>query len=557
MPNEGDDVKAAFEKFQSDNAVLADDSPFADIPVLPNDLETLTEAWLNRWAEWVAAGRPEIAKGERLTETAHLNFDPALHPRNPETGQFVERPFNSPVPPTALSDMSTKDTLAYLDSQGEDISAVLQPGSGVTVDGVPNNATTLDDIPENAESANPDIPESAIDYTIGETVPEEYRGESFSTGSSGIDELEYGDVVSVNGEAVRVLDTLGNNREFLYDDGGDSSASEGSSYRDEVKAIDTSIPGADVNDNLLGLPVPESDRGIELAEAGYAELRKNDLISVNGKRAEVVGDAESKFIEVNLGNGPETIPTVDKKIETVDTRYAFDEVGVDEIPDAGDRDTGGVSDTYGELAQQAESILQSDRSDPQTVREIEQLVDGETDITADFSEFTPAQAAETAAGISAVVDREGSVPDTLDKVEAGVPQEEKRRFNNPIAVTRRSGEDDIISVSLTKFTEENVDQLNDDGWFVSEKPRDVMIHELGHALHHTREKEGVGNGMTSSVPLDSVTQNDIEAEISDYAAENMAEFTAEAYVKRVAKGGIGETEMNLAGLLDYALGEDQ
>jgi len=131
-------------------ASLAGDDPFRNIPVLPDGLQTLTRGWLIRWAEWVAAGRPAIAKEERLTPTprhAELDFNPALHPRDPDTGQFVERPFDLPDGAPDFGDFNTKETLEYLDDNGAAVDAVLDPDTEVTVDGVPNSATSLDEVP--------------------------------------------------------------------------------------------------------------------------------------------------------------------------------------------------------------------------------------------------------------------------------------------------------------------------------------------------------------------------------------------------------------------------
>jgi len=51
MPAQNSEVQAAFEDFTDANLATG---PFSDIPVLPDDLEALTEAWVNRWAEWIA-----------------------------------------------------------------------------------------------------------------------------------------------------------------------------------------------------------------------------------------------------------------------------------------------------------------------------------------------------------------------------------------------------------------------------------------------------------------------------------------------------------------------
>jgi len=125
------------------NEALAGESgtePFADVPVIPTGIEELTPAWLIRWAEWVAAGKPEIPKEEAL------DWNPALHPRNPKNGKFVERPFNVPDDSPSFGDRSAVEILGYLSDAGEDIDAVLN--SDITIDGVPDDVESVSDIRE-------------------------------------------------------------------------------------------------------------------------------------------------------------------------------------------------------------------------------------------------------------------------------------------------------------------------------------------------------------------------------------------------------------------------
>jgi len=171
---DGPDVIAVRPE-EADASKLASE-PFADIPVLPDDLETVTEAWLNRWAEWVAAGRPEISEEATLISGgrlfAQLDWNPALHPRDPETGQFVERPFSVPDSAPDITDMSQKDTLEYLDSEGENIDSILNADSDVTVDGVPNDATSIDEIPDDADGeADPDKADADTGTKVSDEIP--------------------------------------------------------------------------------------------------------------------------------------------------------------------------------------------------------------------------------------------------------------------------------------------------------------------------------------------------------------------------------------------------
>ncbi len=133
-----------------------------DIPVLPDSLRRITKAWLNRWGQWVAAGRPDVKPiSERdLDSQQSLNdWNPALHPRDPDTGKFVERTFSVPDDSPDFTDRNVKEVLAYLQNEGENIDDVLNPNSAVTIDGVPRDAVTIGDIPDDPEVANPDIGE--------------------------------------------------------------------------------------------------------------------------------------------------------------------------------------------------------------------------------------------------------------------------------------------------------------------------------------------------------------------------------------------------------------
>jgi hypothetical protein len=103
-----------------------------------------------------------------------------------------------------------------------------------------------------------------------------------------------------------------------------------------------------------------------------------------------------------------------------------------------------------------------------------------------------------------------------------------------------------------------MERWNEDGFLVGDRPRDAMIHELGHAVHRDRAINGDGDGYVGkSMPLDAGTKDAIRGALSDYAAENVKEFVAEGYTARVTGNGIGDDELNLAGLLDHFLGTDQ
>lgn len=139
--------------------------------VLPDNLREITRPWLIRWAQWVAAGRPDVKPvSERdLTDTPQTNeWNPALHPRDPDTGKFVERSFGLPDDAPDFTDRSQKEVLTYLQNSGADINDVLNPNSAVTVDGVPKDATTIADIPDDPDRANPN--ETPDDIPTGDDL---------------------------------------------------------------------------------------------------------------------------------------------------------------------------------------------------------------------------------------------------------------------------------------------------------------------------------------------------------------------------------------------------
>jgi len=169
------------------------EKPTDDIPVLPDGLGTITKPWLIRWAEWVAAGRPEIDRQAtnstvyRLTSAVRNEFNPALHPRDPETGKFVERSFDLPDDAPNFADMGTGEVLSFLDENGEDIDAVLA-SDNVSIDGVPTDATSLADLDGGgglSESISGIVEESdSISEAIG-------RVESEIESNSGVGSVNY------------------------------------------------------------------------------------------------------------------------------------------------------------------------------------------------------------------------------------------------------------------------------------------------------------------------------------------------------------------------------
>jgi hypothetical protein len=96
----------------------------------------------------VAAGKPEIPESEALRD-----WNPALHPRDPETGKFVERPFDVPsgVDVSSFADMDTSDLLREIDSGGGDVEGLLQRDD-ISIDGIPDEANSLGDVDAGEQS---------------------------------------------------------------------------------------------------------------------------------------------------------------------------------------------------------------------------------------------------------------------------------------------------------------------------------------------------------------------------------------------------------------------
>jgi hypothetical protein len=96
-----------------------------------------------RWAEWVKAGKPAIRPKDSLARDT-LDWNPALHPRDPETGQFVERPFDVPDDMPDLSDSSPAEILGFISDTGGDIDPVLN--SDISIDGVPDDVSSISEL---------------------------------------------------------------------------------------------------------------------------------------------------------------------------------------------------------------------------------------------------------------------------------------------------------------------------------------------------------------------------------------------------------------------------
>jgi len=180
----------------------ANQGPFADVPVLPDNLRQVSKAWLIRWLEWLKSGKPEV-DGFRANSGLAIRvneFIPALHPRDPETGKFVERPFDIPdgVDSEAFAEMDTPELLQEINDAGGDVEGLLQRDN-VTIDGVPVNTDSLEQL-GGTETPTPDtLSVNRVDSTdpedLAEAVPtmNSYAEESLPEVPSNIleeDEIE-------------------------------------------------------------------------------------------------------------------------------------------------------------------------------------------------------------------------------------------------------------------------------------------------------------------------------------------------------------------------------
>jgi len=164
-PNEASAaVREAFSEFTE--AELSASGVLRDVPVVPDDVRVLTPKLLRDWAAWVAAGEPDLTDPDRAGEAQLANWNPALHPRDPETGQFVERP-SFDVPDSELETIQNGDParlLRYISEVGarSDVEAVLQDES-LTIDGVPDGIDTKSELVTHIRETEPEerLPPSA------------------------------------------------------------------------------------------------------------------------------------------------------------------------------------------------------------------------------------------------------------------------------------------------------------------------------------------------------------------------------------------------------------
>lgn len=243
------------------------------IPVLPNNLGTITKPWLIRWAEWVAAGKPPIDR------QAQNDFNPALHPRDPRTGKFVERSFDVPDDIPDFSGMSSPEILSYMSEQGVDVDPILQD-DGVSIDGVPGDVESASELPDAVDTGESGVGERLTD--------------------SGVDQLSPGDIVSVDGERAEVVDS---SSKFLRAD-VDGETRTFPTVQHEIRAVDTSLDGVsgggsgrfDVGDELT---VDTERRGEVTGEVVEHNPEFDELIlrTPDGREVLIPEDEISSVVE--------------------------------------------------------------------------------------------------------------------------------------------------------------------------------------------------------------------------------------------------------------------
>jgi len=221
---------------------------------------------------------------QRGNEKPRANdWTPELHPRDPRTGQFIERPFDLPDDAPDFVDMGQKERLSYLDDNGADLSDIFDPNSPVTVDGVPNDATSLDDVPDGDEDGSAaDLRRGADTIETGDEIaPESVEpGDVVQVGTGRLSkyvEVEEVDT-SLNSPILRGTDASGSevtaptdgkavveaNRvetpEFDLDWGDDLDTRTDAT----LDAIEESVPtGDDAPLDYGTMPLPEDGEGFE------------------------------------------------------------------------------------------------------------------------------------------------------------------------------------------------------------------------------------------------------------------------------------------------------
>lgn len=130
------------------DAEAADGSgPFSMVPDVPDDPDRIDRDMLERVAKW----KLRQMKGGAEAGFSR-SYNPSLHPRDPETGQFIERPFSivddlSELSTDSIENANTSEVVQFLhEAPGEpDMDAILQD-DGVSIDGIPDDVDSVSEL---------------------------------------------------------------------------------------------------------------------------------------------------------------------------------------------------------------------------------------------------------------------------------------------------------------------------------------------------------------------------------------------------------------------------
>ena len=204
LPDAPDDAEGSQGNLQGADG----DGPLSHIPNVPDDPDRLTRAMLQEIVRWkagqaaedkegltVSVGRQFDGEASRAVQAGSefsRHFNPSLHPRNPDSGKFVERPFDFDLDQRTLDNTPTPDLLQFLKDEGEPVDQWIA-GDSMSIDGIPNDAEGLDDardkirergVPDPDEVGQVD-PDDLPDGAIGPVLSDEEQAD-----------LSVGDVVT-------------------------------------------------------------------------------------------------------------------------------------------------------------------------------------------------------------------------------------------------------------------------------------------------------------------------------------------------------------------------
>lgn len=169
-PDSPDDAETALARLSGQSDGSDGSGPFSMIPGVPDNPDRITRDMLNQVAKWklqqmkqAQGALPDaVIRDPPDVEAFTRTYNPALHPRNPDTGQFVERPFSvvddlSELSEDSIDNADTSEVVGFLhDSPGEpDMNDVLQD-DGITIDGIPDDISTVEELRNRSETPETD-----------------------------------------------------------------------------------------------------------------------------------------------------------------------------------------------------------------------------------------------------------------------------------------------------------------------------------------------------------------------------------------------------------------